>query len=81
MTGGYLTQEMITAALDDLWNGGNIKLGPGRPWDYGMPPCPVYPACGPPVPLEVPELDWTVQAGGWKLVIRDGAIRGLKEIL
>lgn len=33
----------------------------------------------PPIPLGVPELDWTVQVRGWKLVILDGTIRGLEE--
>ena len=82
MEHGFLTQEMITAALDELW--GRTLM----PYDLPLPPArPRYegllrillnqPA---PVDHQVPELDWTVQAGGWRLVIEDGAIRGLKKI-
>ena len=29
----------------------------------------------------MPDLDWTVEADGWRLVIRDGAIVGLERTL
>jgi hypothetical protein len=95
---GYLTQDMITQALDDLWFGkrDHYQLPrlegwrENRHWQdrHGHIPSPrnsygalIYPGGNlDPLPLGVPELDWTVQAGGWRLVIEDGAITGIKEI-
>jgi len=86
VTGSYLSDEAIKSALDALWT---KTLRPyDLPWEdrHGHIPSPrsgegalIYPGSLDPIPLGVPELDWTVQAGGWKLVIEDGAIRGLIE--
>lgn len=81
MREGYLTQEIIRRALDEMW-------APRWQERHGHLPSPrnsegalIYPGGSlDPIPLGPPELDWTVQAGDWRLVIADGAIRGLEEI-
>jgi hypothetical protein len=94
----HLTPESIKSALDALWNKTLIPYD--LPWQerHGHISSPrnregalIYPGGNlSPIPLGVPELDWTVTARssgpslgsfrGWRLVIRDGAIRGLEEV-
>ena len=73
MTGGYLTQEMISAALDEMW----YRRIPLAPAGYAVLPKSRYRDMM--RELVVKDPDWTVQAGGWKLVIEGGAIRGLES--
>lgn len=60
-----------------IWAGGMVSE-----FDLTQPARLIYPGRGnlPPLFLGVPELDWTVQSGGWRLIIRDGTIRGLTEV-
>ena len=75
MKEGYLTPGIITRALDAAWQVRHGYLPSPRNSEGAL----IYPGNLNPLPLGVPELDWTVQAGGWRLVIADGAIRGLEE--
>lgn len=101
MNSGYLTPEIINAALDELWYGRRDRYSPpGRSryngiiemltlpkWGdrHGYIPSPrnkygdlIYPVSDlPPVFCGIPELDWTVSASGWKLVIENGAMKGI----
>ena len=62
MDSGTLTQSMVSRALDELWA--------GEPF----PPPPGYFLRCPPRP---PDPEWTVSAGGYRLIIEHGAIVGL----
>lgn len=74
MNGGCLTQEMITAALDEMWYGRHGPIPSPRNSEGAL----IYPGGNlPPLFCGIPELDWTVSAGGWKLVIENGAIEGI----
>lgn len=72
-TGATLTPEILARALDELWNRQTLPSllrWPG--WVESHATC-----CTPRL-LSVPDLDWTVEADGYRLVIRDGAIIGLE---
>lgn len=68
---GTLSAETIRKAFDDLWN-------------YRPPlPPPGYLGSRKPfglVPVTVQPPEWTVEAGGYRLVIEGGAIVGLARI-
>ena len=68
ITGGYLTKEIIDKALDGLWNAKYRE--PWYPPGYSR-------YRGIIKMIELPDEDWTVSSGGWKLVIRNGAMKGL----
>lgn len=66
---GYLTRDMITRALDELWNPPRVLAPPGylgARQPFGTVPMP-----------QPREPEWTVRAGGWRLVIQDGAMTGI----
>lgn len=77
----YLTDEIIWNAMHELrtprWQERHGYLPSPRNSEGAL----IYPGGNlPPLFLGVPELDWTVQTGGWRLVILDGIIRGLEEV-
>ena len=67
---GTLSAETVRRALDDLWH----KRLPDPPAGYrgGREPFGS-------VRVTIPDAPWTVEAGGWKLIIRDGAMTGLER--
>lgn len=67
-SGGVLTQEILRTALDQLWNPPRPLAPPG--YQGGRFPFGA-------ILMTVSEPEWTVEADGWKLVIRDGAMVGL----
>lgn len=82
---GVLTGETVRHAIAELWNGPRT-LAPTC--DGAVPPGPVgeilrewfHPRPSPPVAdwhAASPDRAWEVGAGGWRLVIVSGAIRGI----
>ena len=67
---GTLTPALISRALDELWH----KRYPLPPGGYSGARKP-YGA----VPAEFRDPEWTVEAGGYRLVIKGGAIVGLER--
>jgi hypothetical protein len=66
---GTLTQAIVSGALDGLWN----KRWPLPPGGYagGREPFGA-------VPVVTRPPEWTVEADGYRLVIKDGAMTGLE---
>ena len=67
-TGGTLTPAMITRALEEMWHP-RVPLPPGGYLGARKP----FGA----VPVKVADPEWTVEAGGYRLIIKGGAIMGL----
>jgi hypothetical protein len=69
---GTLTPDMLSRALDELWH----PRYPQPPGGYrGVR----YPYGSITIPLgRPPAPEWTVEAGGYRLVIKDGAMVGLE---
>jgi hypothetical protein len=67
--GDMLSPEVVARALDELWNKRGGPLPPGG-YRGGREPFGT-------VPVVVRPPDWTVEADGYRLVIKDGAIVGL----
>ena len=67
---GTLSAELIRKTMDDLMNP-RVPLPPvgylGARKPFGA------------VRFTVADPEWTVEAGGWKLVIRNGAMLGLER--
>lgn len=72
-TGATLTPEILARALDELWNPRQMLPSLLR-WPGWLES---HATCCTPRLLSVPGLDWTVEADGYRLVIKDGAIVGL----
>jgi hypothetical protein len=68
-TAGTLTPAIVSKAIDALWN------------ERWPPPRPGYAGGREPfgtVPVAVRPPEWTVEADGYRLVVKDGAIVGLE---